>query len=527
LLFVKIVKFYYYLKHDYNFIVASEKSKKIVFLRQIRTFIPGMSLLSQLNPAPLWIYFEEICSIPRLSKNEWKIRQYLLEFAKKNNLESKEDEVGNILIIKPPAIGMENRKIVVLQSHMDMVGEKNADYPHDWTTDPIIPAVKGEWVTATGTTLGADDGIGIASQLAILTDENLKAGMIECLFTVDEESGMTGAINLKADFFNGRTLLNLDSEDEGILFIGCAGGMDTVGTMNYQAVPVHEGSYAVNISVTGLHGGHSGDEIHKGYGNAVKIMNRLISDLSNQFNIAVAYFDGGNLRNAIPREAFATIVFDRTVLEQVKDHIDNFYSTQTEEFGDLEKDLKISGKVTNVPSYVMDKENQTKFIDALTCCPHGVIAWSKEMDDLVETSTNLASAKFSENHTIRIITTQRSSAESAKINASATVESCLRLAGAEVVHSDGYPGWKPDITSEILQITHKSYISLFGEEPAIKAIHAGLECGLVYEKIKGIDMISFGPTIKGAHTPEEMIEIRTAQMFWDLLIDVVKNIPVK
>src|SRR5450759_1588849 len=232
-----------------------------------------MSVLSQLNQAPIWIYFEEICNIPRLSKNEGKIRKYLLDFAKKNNLESKEDEIGNILIIKQPAPGMENMKTVVLQSHMDMVGEKNADYPHNWATDPIIPVVKDRWVTAKGTTLGADDGIGIASQMAILTDKNLKAGRIECLFTVDEESGMTGAINLKSDFFTGRTLINLDSEDEGILFIGCAGGLDTVGTMNYTAIPVANNSCAFDISVTGLHGGHSGDEIHKGYGNAVKIMN--------------------------------------------------------------------------------------------------------------------------------------------------------------------------------------------------------------------------------------------------------------
>ena len=486
-----------------------------------------MSVLNQLNPSPIWIYFEEICNIPRLSKNEGKIRKYLLDFAKKNNLESKEDEIGNILIIKPSAPGMENRKTVVLQSHMDMVGEKNADYPHNWATDPIIPVVKDRWVTAKGTTLGADDGIGIASQMAILTDKNLKAGRIECLFTVDEESGMTGAINLKSDFFTGRTLINLDSEDEGILFIGCAGGLDTVGTMNYKGIPVGNGSCAFEISITGLHGGHSGDEIHKGYGNSVKIMNRLLWNISNQFEIPVSNFDGGNLRNAIPREAFATIVLDKSASEAIKNRIDSFYSTLIDEFGDLEKDLKISVREVNLPSFVMDKESQKKFLNALTCCPHGVIAWSKEMDDLVETSTNLASAKFSENNTIKIITTQRSSIESSKHGAAAMVESCLRLAGAEVVHSDGYPGWNPNLTSEILKITRKSYLELFGKEPMIRAIHAGLECGLVYEKIKGIDMISFGPTIRGAHTPEEMIEIKTAQMFWDLLTDVVRNMPVK
>jgi dipeptidase D len=486
-----------------------------------------MSVLSQLNPAPIWIYFEEICNIPRLSKNEEKIRQFLLDFAGKNNLESKEDEVGNILIIKPPTPGMENRKTVVLQSHMDMVGEKNPDCPHNWKTDPIIPVINDRWVTAKGTTLGADDGIGIASQMAILTDKDLKAGKIECLFTIDEESGMTGAINLNPDFFTGRTLLNLDSEDEGILFIGCAGGMDTVGTMNFNDIPIGNNTCALCISVSGLHGGHSGDEIHKGYGNSVKIMNRLLWKISNQVDISISNFDGGNLRNAIPREAFSIIVFDKSAGEAIKSLIDTFSSTLADEFGDKEKELKISVREADLPTFIMDKESQKKLLTALTCCPHGVIAWSNEMADLVETSTNLASVKFSANNTIKIATTQRSSIESSKHNVAAMVESCLRLAGADVVHSDGYPGWKPNLTSEILKLTRKSYLELFGKEPLVRAIHAGLECGLVYEKIKGIDMISFGPTIRGAHTTEEKIEIRTAQMFWDLLIDVVRNMPIK
>jgi dipeptidase D len=486
-----------------------------------------MSILSELDPESIWMYFEEICKIPRLSKSEEKIRQYLLEFARKNKLESREDEVGNILIIKPATPGMENRKTVVLQSHMDMVGEKNADYPHNWETDPIIPVVNGEWVTARGTTLGADDGIGIAAQMAILTDKDLKAGQIECLFTVDEESGMTGALNLKPGFFSGKTLLNLDSEDEGILFIGCAGGIDTIGTMKYTSQPVQEGSYALEISITGLHGGHSGDEIHKGYGNAVKIMNRLLWNISNQYNISLANLDGGNLRNAIPREAFSTIVVNKDDRDQIKKHINNFQETLRDEFGDLEKELKLFVGETDLPAFVIDKETQNRLISVLNCCPHGVIAWSKEMDDLVETSTNLASAKFSENDSVKIITTQRSSVESAKYDAGAMVESCLKLAGADVVHSDGYPGWKPNLASEILKITLNSYRKLFNKEPQVRAIHAGLECGLLYEKFKGIDMISFGPTIRGAHTPEEMIEIKTASMFWDLLIDVIKNIPPK
>jgi dipeptidase D len=283
----------------------------------------------------------------------------------------------------------------------------------------------------------------------------------------------------------------------------------------------------LEISVTGLHGGHSGDEIHKGYGNAVKIMTRILRNLSNKIEIAVSGFDGGNLRNAIPREAFSTIVFENSSEEQVKKIIENFQIILNEEFGDLEKEFKITYKPVSMPALVMDIKDQEKFLDTLNCCPHGVIAWSHDMDDLVETSTNLASAKFSDNNTIKIITTQRSSVESSKHDACARVESCLRLAGADVTHSDGYPGWKPNLKSEILGITRQSYKRLFGKEPLVRAIHAGLECGLVYEKIKNIDMISFGPTIRGAHTPEEMIEIKTAQMFWDLLIDVVKNMPVK
>jgi dipeptidase D len=485
-----------------------------------------MSLLSQLNPAPIWIYFEEICSIPRLSKNEGKIRRYLIDFAVSNNLEYKEDSVGNILIIKTHSEGFENRKTIVLQSHMDMVGEKNADYAHNWETDPILPFVKDGWVGAKGTTLGADDGIGIAAQMAILTDKSLKTGRIECLFTVDEESGMTGAINLKPDFFSGNTLINLDSEDEGVLYIGCAGGMDTVGTMKFDQDVVNRDLIAFQLSVTGLHGGHSGDEIHRGYGNSVKLMTRLLLQLSNQFGTSVSRFDGGNLRNAIPREAFAIITAKSNSASDIIKSVENYLDTLKDEFGYLEPDLKISIKPAMLPATIMDRENQSKLLNALTGCPHGVISWSKEMENLVETSTNLASVKFLDNNIIKIVTTQRSSIESAKHDAAAMVVACLELAGSEVVQSDGYPGWKPNISSEILKITRSSYLNLFGVEPKTRAIHAGLECGLIYEKNKTIDMISFGPTIRGAHTPEEMISIETTVRFWNLLIDVINNIPV-
>jgi dipeptidase D len=484
-----------------------------------------MSVLDELKPSPLWQYFGEICKIPRLSKNEGRIRQYLIDFARKNNLEAREDAAGNILITREASAGMEDRKTIVLQSHMDMVGEKNAGHPHNWMEDPIVPVIRGEWVTADGTTLGADDGIGIACQLAILTDSELRAGKIECLFTADEETGMTGAINLDPGFFTGRTLINLDSEDEGILFIGCAGGLDTVGTMTYRQVAVKSGMAALEISLTGLHGGHSGDEIHKGYGNSVKIMNRILSDISAKTAVSLAWFDAGNLRNAIPKDAFATIVLDPGSIMMVTAMADEFTADLKEEYGDLEKDFTLSVKEVPVPEYAMDPESQEKLISLLHCCPHGVIAWSKEMEDLVETSTNLASAKFSAGSTIKIVTTQRSSVESAKHEVASAVEDCMVLGGAEVTHSEGYPGWKPDLSSAILKITRESYLRLFGKEPLVRAIHAGLECGLIHQKVEDIDMISFGPTIKGAHTPEEMIEIRTAQMFWDLLVDVVRSIP--
>ncbi len=486
-----------------------------------------MTIFENISPAPIWKYFEEICKIPRISKNEGKIRKYMILFAKENGIEAREDETGNILLIRPASRGMENIKTIVLQSHLDMVGEKNADNPHNWTTDPIVPVLKDGWISAIGTTLGADDGIGIATQMAILTDKNLQAGKIECLFTVDEESGMTGAINLKPDFFEGRVLINLDSEDEGILFIGCAGGMDTVGTMKYNSVPPGDNTSALEIAITGLHGGHSGDEIHKGYGNSVKIMNRLLHELTNQYGISISYIDGGNLRNAIPREAFATIVLKSSLTAEVKNFVNKFYALVTEELEATEKDLKITSKETALPQFIMDQVSQIKLIDAITACPHGVIDWSKEMEDLVETSTNLASVKFTNENTVKIVTTQRSSVEKAKFDIALKIESIFRFAGAEVVHSDGYPGWKPDLNSEILRLTRKSYTDLFGTEPQVKAIHAGLECGLIYEKYKGIDMISIGPTIRGAHTPEEKIEIRSTQMFWDLLIDVIKNIPAE
>jgi dipeptidase D len=484
-----------------------------------------MSGLRGLKPESVWQYFEEISIIPRLSKHEEKIRKYILDFALLHNLQVKEDEAGNILIVKLATKGMENRKCVVLQSHLDMVGEKNSDHPHNWEKDPIIPVIANGWVTASGTTLGADDGIGIAAQLAILADNQLKAGKIECLFTVDEETGMTGAVNLKPDFFEGRILLNLDSEDEGILFIGCAGGIDTVGTLTYSVNPVPDNSIAFSLSLTGLHGGHSGDEIHNGYANSVKIMTKLLADLSTKFNSSLSLFNGGNLRNAIPREAFATITADINYKEAIEKVLSESSALLKKELGTSDPELKLTFKEVTLPEVIMNEEFHKNLLSALDSIPHGVIAWSKEMPDLVQTSTNLASVKFEGNNKITIVSTQRSSVESAKYAIASKVEKCLQMVGASVTHSEGYPGWEPNLSSEILQITVNSYKKLFRKTPLVKAIHAGLECGLIYEKLPGIDMISFGPTIKGAHTPEERLNIEATQMFWDLLLDVINSLP--
>ena len=484
-----------------------------------------MGQLGEIKPRRVWSYFEEICQIPRLSKNEGRIREYLLNFAHKNNLQAREDSVGNILIIREAAPGKEKVKTVVLQSHLDMVGEKNASHPHNWDTDPIIPVLDGKWVTANGTTLGADDGIGIAAQMAILTDPNLQCGKIECLFTVDEETGMTGAINLKPDFLTGRILLNLDSEDEGILFIGCAGGIDTQALLPYTPVKIDEGHRAMNISVTGLHGGHSGDEIHKGYGNSIKIISRLLRDLEKKYGILISNLNGGNLRNAIPREAFATITFNPDKEEKILSDTTAFNELVREEFGPLEPDLKVAATPADAPAAVIDPQTQHRLLSALSIVPHGVLEWSKEIPDLVETSSNLATIRLSDDNMIHVVTTQRSSSEEAKQYAMTKAEASFDLAGAKVTHSDGYPGWKPNMNSAILRLMIESYRKLFGKVPQVKAIHAGLECGLILEKYKGIDMISFGPTIKGAHTPEERIEIETVQMFWDLLNDVLRHIP--
>lgn len=486
-----------------------------------------MSEIVNLQPAEVWKYFDEILAIPRPSKKEEKIIEYLISFGKKNNLETYRDEAGNVLIRKPATQGMENCESVVLQSHIDMVCEKNSDVVHDFNVDPIQAYIDGNWVKAKGTTLGADDGIGIAAQLAILASSNIKHGPIECLFTVDEETGLTGAFEMKPGFFNSKILLNLDSEDEGELFIGCAGGVDTVITFAYETEKVPSSFKAFKLSVSGLKGGHSGDDIDKGLGNSIKIINRFLWRGTNKFDLRLANLDGGNLRNAIPREAFAIYVIHNDDVDSMLQSFEALKNEIKAELAPVETNLKISIEETSLPEWIIDEPTQYDLLNSLYACPHGVIAMSKEIPGLVETSTNLASVKFIQDNQILVTTSQRSSIDSSKTDIANMVESVFRLANANVVHSDGYPGWAPNTNSEILSITRDSYKKLFGVEPIVRAIHAGLECGLFLEKYPYLDMISFGPTIKGAHSPDERIDIETTQKFWDLLLDVLEKTPVR
>ncbi|MBL7968818.1 MAG: aminoacyl-histidine dipeptidase [Prolixibacteraceae bacterium] len=483
-----------------------------------------MKRLSHLSPQPLWNYFEEICQVPRPSKKEGRITAFLLDFAQKHGLKAIQDEIGNVLISKPATPGRENDPVVILQSHVDMVCEKNSDTVHDFDTDAIKPFVDDGWVRAEGTTLGSDDGIGMAAQMAVLTATNLSHGPIECLFTVDEETGLSGAFALQPGFMSGSILLNLDSEDEGELFIGCAGGIDSVGTLTFTPENVPAGSFAMKLEVKGLLGGHSGDDINKNRGNANKILNRFLVNANKQFNLRIADFNGGNLRNAIAREAFAVVVVPHSQKEDLMVEWNVFASEMEFEYEYAEPKLKLHHQSVALPEKVIDQVTQNRLLKLIAACPHGVLEMSTRMPGMVETSTNLASVKFTDSNEILITTSQRSEIESRKYMAAEMVESAMQLAGAEVVHSDGYPGWTPNPESVVAKVAADSYKKLFGNDPVVKSIHAGLECGLFLEKYPELDMVSFGPTIRGAHSPDERINIETVDKFWKLLVEVLENI---
>lgn len=479
-----------------------------------------------LRPAVVFHYFDEVCQVPRPSKKEEKIRAYLLDFAKKHNLEAKTDEAGNVLIKKAASAGMENLKTVILQSHIDMVCEKNKDTEHNFETDPIQTYIDGEWLRAKGTTLGADNGIGVATELAVLASDDIKHGPIECLFTVDEETGLTGAFALKEGFMNGDILLNLDSEDDGELFIGCAGGANTTAIYPFPTEKAPQGWFFFRVSVKGLTGGHSGDDISKNRANANKLLNRFLVQTMQKYGMRLADIEGGNLHNAIPREAHALCVVPMEYKEAVRVDLNIFISEIENEYSATEPNLAMDLESEAPVEYVMEQKAMERFLLSIYAVHHGVYAMSQDIPGLVETSSNLASIKVCDG-TIKVVTSQRSSILSSRKDMSQMVSAAFILGGATVTTGEGYPGWKPNPSSEILKIAVESYKKLFGVEPKVKAIHAGLECGLFLQKYPSLDMVSFGPTLRGVHSPDERMLIPTVEKFWNHLLDILAHIPAK
>ena len=467
--------------------------------------------------------FREILRIPRESGHEELIIEYLKNFAEARSLPCSIDEAGNVLITVPATEGMENAPIVILQSHTDMVCEKNEGVAHDFSKDPINAVIEDGWIIAKDTTLGADCGIGIATTLALIDDKESVHGPLECLFTSSEETGMDGAFGLEKSFLKGRTLINLDSEDEGQLFIGCAGGIDTTVRFHYCPKQVNTDYVIYKISLFGGLGGHSGDDIDKNRSCAIKSLSRILFRIMKETDTELCCIDGGNKRNAIAREANAVIGFSRDSIKKVTDIFKRTLAEIKSEFSVSDSGVDGSFMESNWNGKIIDKETALHLISSLNGVPHGVLSMSAEMKGLVETSTNLASVKMQEEGIIRIGTSQRSSVDSAKYYAAEIIEAAFLTAGAEVTHESEYPGWKPVLTSPILDITRESYRSLFKTEPVVRAIHAGLECGLFLTKYPYLDMISFGPTLRNVHTPGEKLELASLDKFKALLYDVLKK----
>ncbi|MBQ5625934.1 MAG: aminoacyl-histidine dipeptidase [Paludibacteraceae bacterium] len=478
-------------------------------------------MIRELHPQEVFSIFHEITQVPRPSKREGKIIEWLKAFAVKHNLEHTVDEAGNIIMRKPATAGYEHKPGVILQAHMDMVCEKNNDTVHDFDNDPIHTYIDGDFIKAQGTTLGADNGIGMALMLAAITSETLQHPALECLFTVDEETGLTGAFRLQDGCLNGKQLINLDSEDDGQVFIGCAGGIDTLAKMHYSPLASLPNNHlALNIKVSGLMGGHSGDDINKGRGNANKILVRFLYMVMQKTDMQLAAINGGNLRNAIAREAEATILVPMSFKEDVRVMLNHYIATIESEIGDVEKDFCMTLESTDTPATIIPADKAKVLIQALYACPHGMMAMSKTMPGLVETSTNLASVKMKEDEQgafIEVNTSQRSSIESKKHDLKQMVECALALACDEVTHGDGYPGWAPNPQSPLLEVTKKAYQDLFAAEPKVLAIHAGLECGLFLEKYPYLDMVSIGPQMFGVHSPQERLSIASTGKCWQWL----------
>lgn len=485
-----------------------------------------MSTILQLAPQNVWKHFYSLTQIPRPSGHMEKITKFLIDFGKGLGLESFADGVGNVIIRKPATPGMENRKGIILQAHMDMVPQKNNDTIHDFTTDPIETYVDGDWVKAKGTTLGADNGLGVAAIMAVLEDNNLKHGPLEALITKDEETGMYGAFGLKPGTMQGEILLNLDSEDEGELYIGCAGGLDITATLEYKEETPMANFIARKITLKGLRGGHSGLEINEGRGNANKLLARIVHDLLIEFDSQLASFEGGNMRNAIPREAHAVLVFNPEDMDGLEDYMKEYETQLNDEYAPIESGITLSIEEVTLPTAVVPSEIQDNMINVLMACQNGVMRMIPTIPDTVETSSNLAIINIGEGKaSFKILA--RSSSDSMKECLTTSLECCFSMAGMKVEMTGGYSGWQPDINSPILHAMKESYKKQFGTEPAVKVIHAGLECGIIGAIIPGLDMISFGPTLRSPHSPDERALIPTVQKFYDFLIATLEQTPMK
>lgn len=466
--------------------------------------------------------FSEITRIPRESGNEKHIIKYLQDFAEKNGLDCKTDKAGNVLITKEASKGRESSPTIILQSHTDMVCEKNSGIVHDFAKDPINSVIEDGWMIAKDTTLGADCGIGIAASLAVMEDKKLAHGKIESLFTVSEETGMDGAFALSKHFMTGSILINLDSEDEGELFIGCAGGIDTTAVFNYSHKRLDKDLIRYKIGFNGGIGGHSGDDIDKGRANTIQLLARSLYRIFKQYNVSLCHIDGGNKRNAIAREAYAIIAFNKEDLKGIKKIQEKVAEEVKVEFATSDPNICPIFEKSETKGYAIDNKTARNIISCFNCIPHGVIAMSQDIKGLVETSSNLASVKTEKDY-IKVGTSQRSSINSARDYAAEKVESAFILAGARVTHESEYPGWKPQLKSPILDLCVHSYNKLFGNQPVVRAIHAGLECGLILDKYPNLDMISFGPTIRGVHAPGEKLDLASVEKFTKLLEEVITH----
>jgi dipeptidase D len=475
-----------------------------------------------LKPELLWKHFAAFSRIPRCSKNEAAASRFVVDAAKRLGLEHKQDSFGNVVVKKPASPGREAVPSVCLQGHLDMVCEKNADKVHDFSKDPIELVRRDHVLMANGTTLGADNGVAVATNLAIMEDRSIEHGPLEFLFTVDEETGLTGANNLGTDFLESRTLLNLDSEEEGALYVGCSGGKDTTGTWKIECDPATATLTPIEVKVSGLRGGHSGLDIDKGRGNAIKVLNRVLMAL-DEIGARVSRIDGGSKRNAIPREAKALVFVPKRRAEEAAALVGQWNDILRAEVSTVEPDLSVTAGGTKVRSgKVMKKKHQRQILATLSGLPHGVIKMSADIPGLVETSTNLAVVVTARN-SVTVSTSQRSSVASEILEIARTVRSVFELGGAEVNQGSGYPGWKPNIESPVLKLARATYADLYGREPEVKAVHAGLECGIIGEKYPGMDMVSLGPTLEAVHSPDEKIYVDTVGKYWDYLLAILKN----